>query len=380
MMFMLIVFTCILTGLLGAFVVRLQLALGRSRLSDSSSEPSSHMPTVSICIPARNEVHAMTQCLERALESDYEKIEIIVFDDSSADDTSILVRSFAHAGVRFVPGTHLPEGWLGKNHALEVLAREASGEYIIFMDVDTSIEPTTISRLVNRIMTGKLEMISVVPERKDVWRASVLLSPLRYFWQLILSSPTHPTASSSLWSIKRDVLLERLGGIGEYKSEVQPEVSIAARIEPARYQCIAGGSLLGVAYEKKWLSQLETSRRLLYPTLGRSWWRSLVVFAVLVVLNLPTVTLISAVLFGWTESQVMALWFLAAYMAVYGMYTSVVWRGNWWIGGLMWPFAILQELVLFISSMWGYARHTITWKGRLLTSSTSRADRIEISE
>ncbi|HEY5695544.1 MAG TPA: glycosyltransferase, partial [Candidatus Saccharimonadales bacterium] len=45
----------------------------------------SELPTVSVCIPARNERHAMTQCLERVLASTYQKLEVIVFDDSSDD-------------------------------------------------------------------------------------------------------------------------------------------------------------------------------------------------------------------------------------------------------------------------------------------------------
>src|SRR5688500_11530400 len=62
------------------------------------------MPSVTVCIPARNEMHALAECLERVLASDYEKLEILVFDDSSLDDTPTLIKSFAHEGVRFVPG------------------------------------------------------------------------------------------------------------------------------------------------------------------------------------------------------------------------------------------------------------------------------------
>ena len=40
------------------------------------------LPTVSVCIPARNERHAMTACLEGVLASDYEKLEIIPADAS----------------------------------------------------------------------------------------------------------------------------------------------------------------------------------------------------------------------------------------------------------------------------------------------------------
>ena len=77
------------------------------------------LPSVTVCIPARNEQHALTDCLQRVLSSTYQKLEIIVLDDVSGDDTSALIKSFASEGVRFVRGSQLAEGWLGKNHALQ---------------------------------------------------------------------------------------------------------------------------------------------------------------------------------------------------------------------------------------------------------------------
>src|SRR5690606_12928997 len=118
--------------------VRMRKTLKRALITSELSS-SQEYPSVSICIPARNETHAMAECLERVLKSDYKKLEVLVFDDNSKDDTSAIIRSFAQAGVRFVAGTELPEGWLGKNHALDVLSKEASGTYVLFMAVDTII-------------------------------------------------------------------------------------------------------------------------------------------------------------------------------------------------------------------------------------------------
>ena len=372
-----IALSCILTGILVLFVVQLQHSLRRMAVP-KVTELTTDGPSVSVCIPARNETHAMTQCLERVLASDYEKLEVIVFDDNSADDTSILVKAFAHAGVRFVPGKKLPDGWLGKNHALDVLAQEASGTYIVFLDVDTYIHPTTISRLVAITEDEKLEMLSVIPGRSDVWRASVLLAPLRYFWQLALFHHHQPASSSALWMIARDTLLGRLGGFAPYKGDVAPETHIATQLGDL-YRCLLGRDELGVDYEKKWQSQVETSRRLLYPLVGGVWWRVTLALLVLVLLNLPLIGMISTAILGWSEPQIMSTWLTAAFMALYGVYCSRTWRQNWWLGGLLWPVVIGQELVLFVYSMWGYLRQTITWKGRLVTA-PSRADSVEISE
>lgn len=335
-------------------------------------------PSVSVCIPARNETHAMTQCLERVLASDYRKMEIVVYDDRSKDDTSILVRSFAHAGVRFVPGIELPEGWLGRNHALEILAREASGTYVVFLDVDTFVQPNTISQLVGYTMTEKVKMVSVIPGRSDVWRVSVLFGHLRYLWELLFSRSDAPAVSGSAWIIDRHTLLDTLGGFLPCKDYVQPESYFAAKLGILKYHCLLNDHLLGVTYEKRWRSQVETGKRLFYPKIGGTWPRAVVMFVFLLLLNIPFLTIISGLFFGWTIIQTTALWLTLAYVGLYSVYTSRIWSKNWWIGGLLWPIVIFQELVIFCLSVWGYSRGTITWKGRPVMAAPQSVGQIKI--
>lgn len=353
----------ILVTLLIIIALRLQRSLHRFRIKKTYTA-ALEAPSVSVCIPARNEKHAMTQCLERVLASDYEKLEIIVFDDNSVDDTSVLIKSFAHAGVRFVPGTDLPAGWLGKNHALEILAREASGTYVIFMDVDTHIKTTTISQLVGYIMTEKADMLSVIPGRADAWRSSVLFGHLRYFWELILARKNAPATASSLWMINRRVLLDTFGGFTKMPDSVAPESKLASQLGAGAYRCLVSAASLGVDYEKKWSSQVETARRLLYPTVGGTFFGGLSAVFALLLLNIPTFVAISGLLMSWTPVHTGAVVILVGFILVYGYYAAHVWAKAWWLGGLLWPAVIFQELILMLSSMLGYLRHTITWKGR----------------
>jgi len=306
----------------------------------------------------------MAECLERVLASDYRKLEVLVFDDNSADDTSVIIRSFAQAGVRFVAGTDLPEGWLGKNHALDVLSKEASGSYVIFMDVDTIIAPSTIRRLVDRVMQGEKTMASVIPERADGWRASVLFGHLRYFWELAVNTAAQPAAASALWMIDRRVLLEDLGGLAAFRATAASEAAIAAQLGKDRYETIISGQEVEVMYEKKWLSQVETSKRLLYPRANGTRFGALLALSSLLLLNVPFLALLSGFIFGWSLVHLVAGLALFVGCMVYGMYTHAMWRHTWWAGMLVWPIVIFQELILFINSLQGYYRQTITWKGR----------------
>src|ERR1700757_357867 len=124
---MIILSLLVLTAVIDIFVLmKLQKAFAMFKMSVSADQADKDLPTVSVCISARNETHAMTQCLERVVASEYPKLEVIVLDDGSRDDTLLLIKSFAFAGVRFIEGKPLPEGWLGKNYAQSILANEAS--------------------------------------------------------------------------------------------------------------------------------------------------------------------------------------------------------------------------------------------------------------
>lgn len=353
------------------FAWKLFFAFKHFKMRRLLSEPSmlEDLPSVSVCIPARNEKDAMTQCLEHVIASTYPKLEIIVLDDSSGDNTSILIKSFAHAGVRFVEGSHLSEGWLGKNHALQGLLDESSGTYILFMDVDTHIKPDTIGQLVSYAQQERAAMVSVLPRRDDGWRTSVLLSTMRYFWTLTLHRQSSPAVASSAWLIHRHILSVELGGIEPYKATIQPEARLATLLaEEGRYRFLISTPLLGISYEKKWRSQVDTSIRLLFPLLGNSLMRSSAAIMVLLLLNSPTIALLATLLTDWTIIQTIALWQLSIFTALYALYLANVWAKAWWLGALLWPVIVAQELVLLITSIVRYKRHRVTWKGRSVIS------------
>lgn len=100
---------------------------------------------VSVIIPAFNEAKVIGNSVKRVLESTNVRIEVIVVDDGSTDDTSRIVsRSFGDdPRVRL-----LTLGNGGKAHALNQGLQQAVGDVIIALDADTQFEPETIARLV----------------------------------------------------------------------------------------------------------------------------------------------------------------------------------------------------------------------------------------
>lgn len=325
------------------------------------------LPSVTVCIPARNEQHALTHCLEQVVASTYEKLEIIVLDDVSGDDTSALIKSFATEGVRFVKGSTLPDGWLGKNHALQGLLEEASGTFVLFMDVDTCLAPQAIEHMVRYALAENTAMLSVLPRREDNWRASIFLSPLRYFWELVFNRKVLPATASGAWLIRRKTLTDRFGGFERFKNAIQPESKIAAELaKSGEYRFLIGSEAFGVAYEKKWRSQLITGVRLLFPVLNNDTALAFVALIDLSVMLLPFIVLVSALFTAFSYVHVFAFLVVVASYMLYGSYTKKVWKHGWIIGMLLWPVLIIQEMLIIFVSIIQYTRHKVTWKGRVI--------------
>lgn len=325
------------------------------------------LQSVTVCIPARNEQHALTDCLQKVVASTYQRLEIIVLDDVSGDDTSALIKSFASEGVRFVQGKPLVKGWLGKNHALQGLLDQASGTFVLFMDVDTRLSPKAIENAVRYAASQHATMVSVLPRREDGWRGSVIASPLRYFWEILFHRKSWPATASNAWLIRRDVLLERFGGFESFKNAVQPEAKIAAELATtSEYRFLMSTENFGVAYEKKWRSQLLTSVRLLFPLLGNQGALSFIALLDLLVLLVPFVMGVVMLMGGSVVLGAVGVALALSFCALYGWYAHRVWSKGWFIGAVIWPLLLIQECALIVASFVKYKRQTVTWKGRTI--------------
>lgn len=322
-------------------------------------------PTVSVCIPVRNEDHAIADCLERVLASNYPKMEVIVLDDDSVDETPEIVKIFARSGVRFIKGEALPEGWIGKNKANDQLLQQASGRYVLFLSADTDIKPDSISRLVSHAVRQNVDMIGIMPLRLDGHRLSVILATMRYFWTVVFSRPSQPANTTAAWLVRRQALIDN-GGFAKYKAVIMPEARLAADFAArASYQFVISDRDLGFSYEKRLSSQIETSIRTLWPVNLRSN------FALLGLLFLPLVlwaTVLVSFLtaqFDWVD--VLLLMSSLITHLTYTIFACIAWRRSGLLAFVIWPYVVVQELICLVASFSKHQSRSLVWKGRTLT-------------
>jgi glycosyltransferase involved in cell wall biosynthesis len=147
----------------------IEFAIGNRTLRALATVPplsDESLPRVSIIIAARNEGCKIEAALQSVLVQSYPNREIIVVNDRSTDKTGAILQRLAANNplMRVVTVNELPPHWLGKNHALNIGAGQATGELLLFTDADVIMEATTLSRAVNWLRISGLDHLAITPQ------------------------------------------------------------------------------------------------------------------------------------------------------------------------------------------------------------------------
>jgi glycosyltransferase involved in cell wall biosynthesis len=123
-------------------------------------------PRVTTIVPARNEATDIAASLASRLSDGYPDLELVVVDDRSDDETPQILEWFSadDERVKVVRVDGLPDGWLGKVHALDRGVREATGEWLLFSDADIELVPGTLGRAVAHCEAEGFDLLALVPE------------------------------------------------------------------------------------------------------------------------------------------------------------------------------------------------------------------------
>jgi len=139
-----------------------------------------HLPLVSVLIPARDEADSITACVASLLSQTYSNFEVLVLDDGSTDGTSQLLdalqRQYPQLTVIHTVGD-LPPGWNGKSYACHLLAQRATGEWLLFTDADTLHTPLSLERGLAQALALRADLLSALPyQRVETWSERLIVS------------------------------------------------------------------------------------------------------------------------------------------------------------------------------------------------------------
>jgi glycosyltransferase involved in cell wall biosynthesis len=124
-------------------------------------------PLVSVLIPVRNEADNIGNLLNSLKKQNYPNLEIIVCNDQSTDNTVVIAENMMEGDGRFklIHVESLPDGWLGKNNACNILANNATGAYFCFLDADVTLSENFISSAIAFIQDKNVSLLTLFPQQ-----------------------------------------------------------------------------------------------------------------------------------------------------------------------------------------------------------------------
>ncbi len=237
------------------------------------SHSSSKIETVSAIVPARDEEAVIAACVE-SLVQQKEIAEILVIDDQSSDHTAEIVRALAarHPKVKLLETAELPAGWVGKNNAVWIGAKEARGEWLLFTDADAVHEPHSTAKALSLAGHHGADLISFSPEQvMETWYEKATI-PYVYtrlssrFRFADVNDPQSPEAAANgQFILIRRATYDFVDGHASIAGDVLEDVALAARVKSAGYR-IWFGSGKGIVRVRMYRS---------YPALWEGWKKNL---------------------------------------------------------------------------------------------------------
>lgn len=202
------------------------------------------MIRISAIVPARNE-EVNIEASVVSLSAQPEIAEIIVINDQSTDHTGEILARLANTlpQLKILKAGALPEGWVGKNHAVWLGARVARCDWFLFSDADTVHLAGSAHRALEDARIYHAALVSYSPEQVTRTFAERSLIPFIYcrlarkFNFARVNDPSFPDAAANgqFLLIRRDAY-EKIDGHRSVANSVLEDVALARRVKQAGFR------------------------------------------------------------------------------------------------------------------------------------------------
>ena len=204
------------------------------------------LPSISVIIPAYNEAVNIVGCLEAVLNNELPasvKLQVIVANDESSDDTQALAEQIAVKDERLevftVPSRPAEQLWLGKNWACVQAVKRATGEYVLFLDADVRLSKRAIAQTLTNAHTYDTDLLSCAPKILYGCFSEWIVQPL--FALLIavgfsfegVNDPAKPdkSAAAGPFMLFRRAAYDKIGGHESVASNPVEDFALAHEIK-----------------------------------------------------------------------------------------------------------------------------------------------------
>jgi hypothetical protein len=350
-------------------------------------------PRLSIIVPGCNEGDKMEAAARTLLAQDYPNLQIVLVDDRSSDSTGAIVDRLAGEDCRVavIHVAELPDGWLGKVHAMSRGLASADGELVLFTDADVHFRPGMLRKAVAYFEAGGLDHLAALP---GLWPASCLLDGLiaGFIRQLMMlarpwkaSDPSSPRFMGvGAFNLVRRAAMQEAGGLDWLRMEVADDMAVGMMMKHAGRKCevVNAAGLLEMHWYQTCGQAMRCSERG-WATPGDFHAAGMIVGAAGIAMLeaapvvMPALLAAAIVLPAGAVLQVAA----AAGLAVTAAYIVTAWLMTRWSGGRILPPLLAPLLAGFAffatarAAILGLRRGGIIWRGTLYTTDALRQGR-----
>jgi glycosyltransferase involved in cell wall biosynthesis len=331
---------------------------------------------VSAIVPARNEESSIAACVE-SLARQPAIAEILVVNDQSNDKTAEIVRRLMVdiPNLRLLETDGVPSGWVGKNNAVALGAREAAHPWLLFTDADAEHQAGAAARgLAVAEETGAALVSFSPPQITEKWYEKALIPFIycrlaRKFSYAAVNDPCSPVAAANgqFLMIRRDAY-DAVGGHASVAAEVLEDVALARRVKAAGYRLAfnSGKGIVRVRMYRSFRSMWEGWTKNLYPLMGGTRFATFREIES----TFPWIPLLIIVLgLKYPIAMFLGVWLLIFRQINYG---SELTRNQFPFSFILYyvPAVALYTGVLWVSFR-HHARGKVEWKGREYTVQAS---------
>ncbi len=350
-------------------------------------------PRLSVVIPACNEADHIESAVASLLAQDYPDFEIILIDDRSTDGTGEIVDRLAASDrrVRALHVTALPEGWLGKVHALARGVEVAAGDWLLFTDADVHFAPATLSRAVGFAVDRRIDHLALAPlaVQRNLWLdVAVHGFTLLFMIGTRAAGINQPQSKAFVgvgaFNLVRRTALARTPGFSWLRLEPCDDVGLGLMIKRA-----GGRSFFAIARQQltvAWYPSLAAmfkglEKNLFGASASYRWWVTLIQVAGLLALAAAPAL---SVAIGFSQSRPLVLWVAIAVLALLGLFSfygaTEGWRGR--LSLLLAPVGFAMIAAMMANAAWRCLTHNgIDWRGTRYPLAQLRAgQRVKLGE
>lgn len=345
------------------------------RLRELPSADPPRWPRLSVVIAACNEATTIEPAARSVLSQDYPDLEIVLVDDRSTDETGETVDRLASECAQITPVhvRELPQGWLGKVHALHTGLARASGSWVLFTDADVHFAPGALRRAVAAAEARGLDHLTAIPAAWNVGLVvdSLVVAFLRSFltvlqppWGVERPDSRHFFGVGAFNLVRRDTF-DRTPGFEWLRMDTADDMGVGLLMKRAGARCLAVTAFADVGlWWHRTVGEAARGFEKGYAALGhcRVWRVLATASAGLAFDTSPVWALVLACLPVPWPLRALGIAVAAVFAAASVVFAR--WGRSSCVPALITPFLAPVITVLFVRTAWlGWRRGGIAWRG-----------------